>query len=281
MKTVKWVVQNNLYNEAGYVRFIDALKRLGMNYEIVKPVPFTNILLPGDFDSMTQNVEDVDEPQFDTTQKIIAMGATSLSRISKAKGWSPGTYLNDNFHFPVWRDGFGNDQILSDDAVVGKITDFVGFNKWDNVFIRPTRDTKAFSGMVLSKYDLQDWILQHSILEEQELVPLHKNTEIILASAKKIYAECRIFAINSHIVTASMYKHGSLVRSNADVDSRFIDYAADRIRDWKPAKAFVIDVADTPKGLKIIEINCINSAGFYAADVQKIIMGLHDLEVTE
>ena len=52
-----WVIQNNLYNEYGYRKFMESIERLDVDHIIVKPVPFTDILLPADFDSMTQNVE--------------------------------------------------------------------------------------------------------------------------------------------------------------------------------------------------------------------------------
>ena len=64
-----WIVQNNLYNENGYVRFLDALVRFNCDHIIVKPVPFTSIILPADFDSMTQDVETTPEPEFDQDQK--------------------------------------------------------------------------------------------------------------------------------------------------------------------------------------------------------------------
>ncbi len=48
-----WVVQNNLYNEHGYQAFMAALDRMQSDYIIVKPVPFSDILLPADFDSFT------------------------------------------------------------------------------------------------------------------------------------------------------------------------------------------------------------------------------------
>lgn len=47
--------------------------------------------------------------------------------------------------------------------------------------------------------------------------------------------------------------------------------------DYQPDKAFVIDIANTDNGLKIVELNCINCSGFYEADIQKIIMNLNML----
>ena len=45
----------------------------------------------------------------------------------------------------------------------------------------------------------------------------------------------------------------------------------------QPAKAFVIDIARVDGEFKIIEINNLNSAGFYASDVQKIIAAIEEL----
>ena len=96
-----WVVQTNLYNETGYVRFLEALVRLDIEHVIVKPVPFTSIILPADFDSMTQDVETTPEPVIDTDQKVMVMGATTLTyRIRRVSQ----TQLNlNNFHPDLWR----------------------------------------------------------------------------------------------------------------------------------------------------------------------------------
>jgi hypothetical protein len=39
-----------------------------------------------------------------------------------------------------------------------------------------------------------------------------------------------------------------------------------------------MDIADTPNGLKIVEINNINSAGWYRCDMQKLVTSLEDME---
>ena len=274
-----WIVQNNLYDEEGYVKFIDALKRVGVDYLIVKPIPFTNQFLPADFDSWTQEVEDVEEPYIDTNQKIIVMGAISLSRRAKNRGWTPGSYVNDNFDFEKWRDGFGAENILNDKSIVAKISDSISvIGMTDQLFVRPVDDSKAFSGVVMSKYDLFDWIQSISMIEEEEFQPLHQNTKIAIANYKEIYAEYRLFVVDKKVVTASMYKRGDVVHAVEGADDDVLEFGQKMVDKWQPAAAFVIDIASTPNGLKVIEINNINSAGFYAADAQKIIVALEDLE---
>ena len=87
-----------------------------------------------------------------------------------------------------------------------------------------------------------------------------------------------MFVVRGKVVTASLYKQGNVVRSSELVDDDVMYFAARMIHRWQPANAFVIDIADTPDGFKIIEINNINSAGFYAADCQKIVAAIEDLE---
>lgn len=274
-----WIVQNNLYDEAGYVKFIEALERLDVDFLVVKPIPFTNIIMPASFDSFSQNVKDVDEPFIDNTEKVIAFGATTLSRIAKAKEWTPGTYLTDAFDFETWRDGFGKHNILNSGSEVGKICNsFDTRGMGDTLFVRPVDDSKAFTGLTMSRYDFFGWKQSISQIDEEEFVPLHKNTKIAVATYKHINAEYRFFVVNNEVVTQSLYKRGKEVYYTEYVDDEVIRFARHMVDLWTPADAFVIDIADTPEGFKVIEINNINSAGFYAADPQKIIAGIEGME---
>ena len=276
-----WIVQDNLYNEDGYVRFIGALQRLNCNYLIVKPVPFTNVLLPSDFDCDTHrsDINEVDQLDIDPNQPIVICGATSLSRISQSKGWYPGTFLNDNFDYEVWRDGFGAENLLNSDAVVAPVCELSNIHNHDMVFIRPVHDSKAISGTVMSADQFVEWQHQISQIDQEEFQPLHKNTVMLLSPVKQIYNEFRVFVVDGKVVTASMYKQGDQVRPSHLVDQHVIDFSQQMVDKWQPAIAFVIDVAETPQGLKIIEINNINSAGFYEADVFKIIDAIDNLQL--
>ena len=280
-----WIVQKDLWDEAGYVTFVEALNRLEIEYLIIKPVPFTNRIMPADFDSFEQDINDVEEPFIDTTQDIMAFGATSLTRIVKARGWYPGTYMNENFTYEKWSGGFGLDNILNPDSIVQRLGDYFDLSGFegDNVFVRPVLDSKTFNGEVKSKYDFKDWQQSIKFMEEfmtDELVDipmLNKDTVIAVAAAKKIYSEYRLFIVNNQVVTASMYQLGGELVTTADIDNRVLWFVAGMIQSWVPAAAYVMDIADTPDGLKVIEINNINSSGFYAADPQKIIMAIEEM----
>ena len=280
-----WIVQKDLWDEAGYVTFVEALDRLDIEYLIIKPVPFTNRIMPADFDSFEQDINEVEEPFIDTTQDIMAFGATSLTRIAKARGWHPGTYMNENFTYEKWSGGFGLENILNPDSIVQRLGDHFDLSGFEgsNVFVRPVLDSKTFNGEVKSKYDFKDWQQTIKFMEEfmtDELVDipmLNADTIIAVASAKKIYSEFRMFIVNRKIVTASQYQLGGKLITSADIDRRVYEFTHGMIQSWIPASAFVMDIADTPDGLKVIEINNINSSGFYAADPQKIITAIEDM----
>jgi hypothetical protein len=284
-----WIVQKDLWDEEGYLGFIKALDRLGKEYLIIKPIPFTNRILPADFDSFEQDINDVEEPVIDTDQKVMAMGATSLTRIAKAKGWHPGTYMNENFTYEKWSEGFGLENILNPDSIVqrlGNYFDLSGF-EGSNVFVRPVLDSKTFNGEVKSKYDFKDWQQSIKFMDEfmtDELVDipmLNKDTIIAVASAKKIYSEHRLFIVDKKVVAASQYKLGSDLTITDNVDEHILHFARCMIQRWRPAQAYVMDIADTPDGCKVIEINNINSSGFYACDPQAIIEDLERLAMSD
>ncbi len=64
-----WVVQNNLFNEAGFETLMQALVRMKLDYAVVKVVPFV-----GDI-----------TPDINPKNPVIAVGAYSLWRVAKRK----------------------------------------------------------------------------------------------------------------------------------------------------------------------------------------------------
>ena len=85
--------------------------------------------------------------------------------------------------------------------------------------------------------------------------------------------------MQGEVITASGYKVGSIKRYSPPehVDARITRFARECAAIWSPNDAFVLDVADTADGLEIIEINNLNSAGFYKADMQKLVFALNAL----
>jgi hypothetical protein len=271
-----FVIQNNLYSEYGYTQLINVIEKNNIPHVVVKPVPIINRMVPADFDThaFKGNIEDIPEPFVDETDNVIVMGAVTLAKIGASRNWIPGSFLNDNFDFEVWRKKYG-ENLLNYDANVCRFDEVEQY--WTTFFIRPCEDTKSFSGTVYEWEDFVRW-QQLVITSDNDLATLKPDTMVMYTSPKTIYSEYRFFVIDGKIVTQSLYKRGDKVIHDSHVDQDIIDFAQSMINTWRPARAFVIDIALTPSGCKIIEINNLNSAGFYACDVAKIVYALMEMK---
>jgi len=79
------------------------------------------------------------------------------------------------------------------------------------------------------------------------------------------------------VVCASMYRSGGIARFSDEVAPSLFDFVRQRIAEWQPHEAFVIDVCEAPGNeVKIVEINTLNCSGFYACDVPKLVMALEE-----
>ena len=147
---------------------------------------------------------------------------------------------------------------------------------WESFFIRPCEDTKDFAGTVYTKEDFLSW--REDLLQLEEQCDFADN-DMIASPVKEIFAEHRFFVVDRKIATYSQYKKGDKLFKSTEVNEEVIGFANEMIALWQPSRAFVIDIAETPEGLKVIEINNFNSAGFYAADVGKLIDAIENMKI--
>ena len=103
------------------------------------------------------------------------------------------------------------------------------------------------------------------------------NIPLIYGKIKSIGQEYRHFIIDGKVVSSSRYKLGGIVNYSDNVDTAIISYAEKIAEIWTPARAYVLDTYVTNDEMGVVELGCIGNAGFYAADIQKIIMTLTDL----
>jgi len=208
----------------------------------------------------------------------MACGSVGLARVARERGWQPGSFLNENHHYGVLMLHWGC-EMLNADARISAFRDIKPAGQ--HVFIRPAEDSKVFNGGVMETEEVEAW---RDALVRGERSPVEcsprmgGDTVVVCGPPKMIYKECRFFVVDSKVVAWSTYKQGSDMVANADVDPVSMDHAEACIRAWQPARAFVLDTALTPDGPRIVEVNCINSAGFYGADVQRIVMAVETMQ---
>jgi len=254
-----WVLQDNLFHEEAYGVLLETLVRFDLPHSIHKVVPFVGELIP--------------EPEI-TTKNVICMGSYSLRHAAKKYGWNPGVFDLEPFDFRVQMEHWGH-EMLNADAVVVPFKDAVLKR---TSFLRPIEDSKVFPGRVYDPEEFEDWQRKVCVLEEDYGNSLTKDTLIQICQTKVIHSEYRFWVVRGKIVCASLYKQGDRVFYTDVVPGIFFEYVKDRIAEWQPHDAFVVDVASCEEGdgIRIVEINTLNSCGFYACDIQKLVMALEN-----
>lgn len=268
-----WVIQNNIFREQNHAMLLETLQRMRVSHVEVKLVPFYDLLLPVDFDSHTfkESMDNVSEVSVDDSGLVMVSGGLSLAKIGKNRSWQPGSFLNENFHYDKWKRAYG-ENLLNFESMVDTFSSIEPM--WNEFFIRPCEDTKDFDGTVFTKEEFNIW--RHDLLRKNGLCTF-ENAMVVASPIKKIYREYRFFIVDNCVVTYSQYKLGNQILSSADVDFMTIQYVQRMINIWQPARAFVMDIALTSEGLRIIEINNINSAGFYDCNVGKFINAIENM----
>jgi hypothetical protein len=259
----------------GYQWLIKVLERYDIKYTMVKVVPEENILILPNFDTFKRQPTELDNIEIENNTPIFPFGCMGLSRVSNLRGWKPGALTNEQFTFEKWSVGFGLENLLNPASEIMRFGDELKFDK-SMFFVRPCEDNKSFAGQVISRDNFLEW--QKVILEINDTrSKLNKETKITVAPFQNIINEARMFIFDGKVVTGSYYKFGAKVRSEEVKNSDpVIDYTNKMVENYQPAKAFVIDIALTENGYKVIEINGINSVGLYNADVEKFVQAVEN-----
>ena len=152
----------------------------------------------------------------------------------------------------------------------------------DYMFVRPIDDAKYFAGRLFDRDEFVDWQIKVCALGEDYGNSLTAETYIQLSTPKAIYREVRYWIVRDQVVTASVYKLGdrvTYVEKLPDAMDAFVAALLDPMSAdyWQPAEALVLDICELPGEIyKIVEINTLNSSGFYAADVAKLSLVLDE-----
>jgi len=250
-----YIVQENVFKEENYDNLIAALDRFNFDYEIVDLLPF------------------VEDFEFKTKRKdVFPFGAVKMSRISRKYGWYPGSQLNENHDYLVYSKYY-KENLLNYDSEIIDFGNQDFFHK-EIFFARPVLDSKIFTGRI---FDMDQWEeFREEALTNGHSVLLDKNSKIQISSVKKIQKEIRFWIVKGEIATASQYRLGNRYCLDSLVDKSAYNFVNKMIKLFELNEAFVMDICLINNNYKIVETGCINSCGFYRADMQKLILKLEN-----
>lgn len=246
-------------------KLADALDRLGIYYSWHKVVPFIGELVP--------------EPEVRDPRAVVMFGSYTLWRYAEAKGFHPGVFRIAPFvHEKPWQSFMLNGPdaaFLHVSEIEAKLPD--DGRHW---FIRPVADSKEQAGNVKAAAEIRETARKVMALDPDEIPngSLRPDTLMMLTRPARILKEWRIWIVNGNVVTYSLYKEGARVTYRHEIDEDALEFAqtlAGLNKGYSPV--YVMDICRTEEGLRLVETNCINAAGFYAADLAKLAVTINGM----
>jgi hypothetical protein len=239
-----FLIQSNISVDPDYPRLFKALEELQLPYEAVHISKETEIL----------------EPKTERTD-VFVIGSVKMARLAKQHpNWSPGSFYGESHSFEAYAAHYrGN--LLNEVAEVFQIGEPLIWKEGERKFIKPYKDAKLFTGKLFTKTDWEDFV--YYMLHDPNRPRFTADKLMQASKPQHILKEARLWIVGGQIVGSSYYKfHGDL-QFEKDLPAEALSFAEQMIDAYQPAEAFVLDICLTYEGWKVVEVNCINSAGFY------------------
>lgn len=241
-----WLIKKGFYSEKNRTLLTRALDFFSIPYYELNP---DQLFFYGE-----------QQPHLD---KLVC-GGTRCIQEALARGWRPGAYINENFEFPNLVRLYG-DHLLNSSGLVCKLSE-LPLPPVEGYFCRPLGDTKQFNGGLISQQEYHYF--------KTKLLSTKGDFPVVCAKRSTVLSEFRFFVVDGKVVSYSQYRRGNAPYISSDVDQEALSFARLLASSVYPSRAYVLDIAYSDRGYKVIELNNITSANFYAADVQKIVYSL-------
>ena len=138
------------------------------------------------------------------------------------------------------------------------------------IFIRPDDGDKSFNAEVVATEHFEKWrdITVGMWSTKPELL-------CVVSSPVNIAKELRLVMYDNKVWTGSLYRVGkSCIYENIDESkdkNTIIEFAESVVKEAPPLPScYVLDVALTDDGYKIMEVGCVCCAGYYDMDLHKL-----------
>lgn len=265
---MKWLVQEMLNNPSNMIRVIEALELLQTEYLLVKVDSHALTVIDNKTKLPLEDSSTIID-DFVSGSNVMVYGSKMLAEIADNMKLTPGSFMNERFEYDAFKQHLGT-ELLNHDLTIGELWDIEPIH--DLFFMRPTGNTKLFSGQQVSKEEFYS-------LKRREMKGMSAYTgqPIMISPLQTIHAEYRFFVVQQQIVTYSSYQYEGSLNTLVKPTPELIQYTLDRIHQFALAEAFVIDVAETTNGFKVVEYNNINTSGLYGCDEVALVSALNQL----
>ena len=225
---------------------------------------------------------------------VIYYGSIGLAKeIEKVNQWTPNTYTNSKYYdCSNYYPAFGN-YLLNQDYLMIPKGDVIRQKEWiyylegekNEVFIRPERGGKTFTGKSISKENLEDHINSLNINDKDLCV---------ISSPKEVYKEWRFLVVDGKIITGSQYRERKWdgktaeyvsrdvqdnVEQNMSVHQKAYDKAEEILANtnFQCDRAWTLDICEHRGDFYMMEIGGFSCAGLYKMDLEKIVAKISEI----
>lgn len=254
---IQWVVQRNLTEQASLHDLESACNATNVDYCAIEVIPFSDHLF-----------------EFPRLKKSIFYGSTTtMYLIYQQQGLNQGLFFDETaFSMERYLDVWGK-YMLNFGSRLIKVGDLNTLDYVDDklLFIRPNDDSKSFSGEVKRFGEIADWMAQIGLSEDMSVTA---DTKILVGEPYHIKSEWRLWIVEKQVVAASKYRENFKLKKERGCPDAVRNFAEARCIEYTPHDVFVIDIGLCGEDLYIIECGCMNSAGFYDADIDNIVQNV-------
>lgn len=280
MSEIKWLIQDTLLDINEVYKKANALKSLGYNFDFIgvsSDEKFINNLdyilddktLAYVFLTGAKIVNFIDKVE---SPKHIFSSSNCVDIDKEFKKIKNGIFYNENRFSQEFYSKL-NLPLLNNNSIFLNIKEAQDFIFNTDMFIKPSKDLKSFGSGILKK--------GKSINEYIKGTYTNLNTfndnEIIMISPKvEILSEYRFFVVNKKVITGSRYMKDNSMSISEIIPDYILDTVKEYVTLYQPHEIFNIDIAETEDGIKIIEYNCMNIAGSYDSDLEKLYLEINN-----
>lgn len=136
-------------------------------------------------------------------------------------------------------------------------------DRGERLAVRPEIGLKGFAGGV---YDAASW----------RAAGIDPSTACYAMGPSELLSEHRVWFVDGVPVAGSRYRADGRASKDGVGVPEAMERAAEMVGAALPLPDVVVDVARTPQGWRIIELNCVHTAGWHAVDPADVVDALLD-----
>ncbi|MBX2948648.1 MAG: ATP-grasp domain-containing protein [Crocinitomicaceae bacterium] len=257
------LIQSNVRKDPDFDKIYPILDELSISYETIH--------LDASVNTLTIHQDRTD---------VFVYGSVKLAMLAKENhDWYPGSFYSGNHLFEI-NSQFYKEHLLNYSVEVRQLSDVLDWkndpdsNQKEEKFIKPYQYAKLFTGQVYTKSKWENFV--ENTLKNPHTPLINAHSLIQVSEPRDIVKEARLWIVGGIIVESVYYKILKDIPFEEQVSEEGLEFARQMISIFNVADAFVMDICLTDIGWKIVEVNCINSAGFFPnTDIKKVFGALN------